>query len=167
MADLRDALTTAGLENVVTYIQSGNVIFDGGDPDDDAVARRIADVVDGRFGFAVPVVVRSIDDLVASLRMSESIFPLGSDDDDGAHAKRTQVVFMSARPADGSTIDPERSPGDVAVVDGREVHVQYADGAGTSKLTIDHLERVLGVSCTARNLATVRKLIELATESPS
>lgn len=58
MADLRDALSESGLDDVRTYIQSGNVLF--------RTARQrarieadIEQLVEARFGFEVMVVVRS------------------------------------------------------------------------------------------------------------
>jgi uncharacterized protein (DUF1697 family) len=41
------------------------------------------------------------------------------------------------------------------------VHVHYATGAGTSKLTLDRIERAFGVRATARNLNTIDRLIAL------
>ena len=45
---------------------------------------------------------------------------------------------------------------------GREMFVHFPNGAGRSKFTTDYFERRLGVGGTARNLNTVRKLIDLA-----
>jgi uncharacterized protein (DUF1697 family) len=56
MNDLRTALEAAGLERVRTYIQSGNVLFES-EQDEEACARRIAEVVERAFGTCVGVVV--------------------------------------------------------------------------------------------------------------
>ena len=40
--------------------------------------------------------------------------------------------------------------------------MRYGAGAGHAKLTLDIIEKALCVSATARNLATVEKLIEMA-----
>jgi uncharacterized protein (DUF1697 family) len=46
---------------------------------------------------------------------------------------------------------------------GRELHLRYAEGAGRAELKDAQLLRALGrIPATARNLNTVRKLIELA-----
>ena len=44
----------------------------------------------------------------------------------------------------------------------RNFFVHFADGVGNSKVSTAQLDRAAGVFCTARNLNTVRKLLELA-----
>ena len=45
MAELKEALTAAGFENVTTYIQSGNVVLVGKDTDKKVVADKIGGVI--------------------------------------------------------------------------------------------------------------------------
>jgi uncharacterized protein (DUF1697 family) len=163
MADLRAALTAVGLHDLSTYIQSGNVIFGGGPSDRDDVAALVSRVVEERFGFEIPVIVREATDLAVLLDRSTVLFPPA--DDDAGHVKRVHVGFLSATPTEHAiaAIDPGRAPGDAAVVEGEHVHMAYAIGPGSSKLTGDYIERTLGVAVTMRNLATVRKLIDLTT----
>ena len=47
-------------------------------------------------------------------------------------------------------------------VNGREMYVDYVNGAGRSKLTNALIERTLGVAGTARNWNTVTRLLELS-----
>ena len=47
---------------------------------------------------------------------------------------------------------------------GRELHLRFADGMGHATLDVDKLHRRLGVAGTARNLRTVRALVDLAAE---
>ena len=62
MAELRQLLTKEGLQNVQTYIQSGNVIFDSIDN-----ARMIEDKIQkdihSHFGFEVSVIVKMGDEI--------------------------------------------------------------------------------------------------------
>ena len=51
--------------------------------------------------------------------------------------------------------------GDRFSVVGREVYLSLANGAGRTKLTLDWLERGLGVAGTQRNWNTVLKLTDL------
>lgn len=164
MADLRALLADVGLTDVATYIQSGNAVFSAGPPSDAEVEALIADSIGVRFGFKVPVCVRSATDLVLALERSTELFSPAESPGKNPHDKRVHIGFLSAAPDDVlvDALDPDRSPGDTVVVDGREAHICYEVGAGTTKLTGDYLERTLGVSVTARNLTTVRKLIALA-----
>ena len=83
---------------------------------------------------------------------------------DGPHDKRVMVGFLTGVPTAASvaSIDPDRSPGDSVVVDGDHAHIRYATGQSSTKLTGDYLERVLDVGMTTRNLATIRRLVDLA-----
>jgi uncharacterized protein (DUF1697 family) len=59
MADLRSTLTDAGLINVRTYIQSGNVLFESALNDQYALAGLVHDSIAKRFSLDVAVVVFS------------------------------------------------------------------------------------------------------------
>ena len=166
MAELRTLLTDGvGLSDVATYIQSGNVVFSGGSANSGDVAPSVSAAISAaiaeHFGFEVPVVVRDADVLSTLLARSAELYPMV---DDGSHAKRVMVGFLTAVPtADAvASIDADRSPGDLVVVEGDHAHLHYATGQSTTKLTGEYLERVLGVGMTTRNLATIRKLVDLA-----
>lgn len=58
MADLREAFESAGFQNVSTYIQSGNVLFESG-AQRTGLAGDIEAVLERRFGLPLVVVVRS------------------------------------------------------------------------------------------------------------
>jgi uncharacterized protein (DUF1697 family) len=168
MADLRTMLTDLGFRDATTYIQSGNAVVSDGPHDAASVVRAgLAE----RFGLAdVAVVERSLAQLANARQSCANHFPSpASDSGHGAHLKRVHVVFLAPMPP------PQRRaslrPGDFG--DDRfhlEIHdrvadlyVDYAVGAGTSKLTTDRIERAFGVTATARNLNTLDRLITMAT----
>jgi uncharacterized protein (DUF1697 family) len=156
MSELKRSLSSLGLENVVTYIQSGNVVFrsPGG------AARDIAGDIEQRiaedFAVGVTVLLRTPAELRAIARSNP--FLRGE-----ADLSKLHVVFLSARPAANAVagLDPERSSPDEFSVRGREIYLQLPNGSGRSKLTIDYFERRLGVAATARNWNTLVKLIAL------
>jgi uncharacterized protein (DUF1697 family) len=162
MADLRTLLTDGiGLADVATYIQSGNVVFSGGSSSAGDVASSIGAAIAVHFGFEVPVVVREAAVLSTLLARSAELYPVADGD---SHDKRVMVGFLTAVPAAAAvtSMDPDRSPGDSVVVEGDHAHIRYATGQSSTKLTGDYLERVLAVGMTTRNLATIRKLVELS-----
>lgn len=63
MDDLRTAFVDLGFEDAQTLIASGNVVFSAGESS--GLARRIEDGLKSRFGFDVPTILRSQDDLIA------------------------------------------------------------------------------------------------------
>jgi len=156
MAGLKSLFSSLGLEDVATYIQSGNVVFRSptGDARDIAtgIEQRIADVV----GISVAVLLRTPAEL-AEIAGSNPF--LG----DRADLSKLHVVFLDGVPgADAvARLDPHRSPPDEFRLRGREIYLSLPNGAARSKLTIDYFERRLGVDATARNWNTLTKLVAL------
>ena len=157
MAELRAACATAGLTQVASYIQTGNVIFDGGPDDEHECAELIADIIESTFGFRIPVTVRTADQLQAALAAHPFDPP-----NDGE--KMLHILFCDRAPASDqvATLDPDRSPNDQWSVIGREIHVRYGEGSARSKLTVNWFEKGLEVATTGRNLVTVRAILERA-----
>src|SRR5436853_4033618 len=59
MDELKDLHESLGLRDVVTYIQSGNVVFTGDDADLAQLPAQIEDGFAQKFGFHVKVMVRT------------------------------------------------------------------------------------------------------------
>jgi uncharacterized protein (DUF1697 family) len=157
MARLRDALTAAGLEEVATVLQSGNVVFRSR-KSSAAVAKLVAGAIEGTFGLQIGVVVRSAAELAAVAATNPFL-----DEQSDRDAKTLYVAFLSARPtvAAAAKLDPDRSPPAAFAVHGREVYLSYPNGSGRSRLTLDYLEKTLGVTGTTRNWRTVQRLATL------
>jgi uncharacterized protein (DUF1697 family) len=156
MPALRVSCEGCGFERVSTYIQSGNVVFDAGG-DEASVTAVLRRLLAQQHGLKVPVVVRSAQQMD---RLADNHPGL----DEGVDPKFLHIVFLDKKVgrADADTIDGARYEPDTFTLDGREVYVTYPNGSGRSKLTIEVFERAFGVTATARNLNTVRALIELA-----
>ena len=58
MKDLRGLLEQIGFQSVTTYIQSGNIIFQANERAD-AVQAKIEQEISNKYGFSVPVIVRT------------------------------------------------------------------------------------------------------------
>lgn len=153
MADLRATMAESGASDVATHVQSGNVVFDHPVDDASAMASLISAAVRDHHGLDVRVVVRTGDEL----RRVATHHP----DDGTIDAKFLHVVFFDRLPDAAPTIDVDRFAPDRFVIDGREAFVTYPNGSGRSKLTIDVFERAFGVSATARNMNSVRKIAAL------
>ncbi|GAA3026770.1 hypothetical protein GCM10020229_42590 [Kitasatospora albolonga] len=65
MERLRALFAELGLADVRTYIQSGNVFFTTGRTDRAALTRRIERHLEDELGFAVPVMLRTVDEVAA------------------------------------------------------------------------------------------------------
>jgi uncharacterized protein (DUF1697 family) len=65
MAELRRCFEQAGLKNVSTYIQSGNVLFENPARNPARLASRIESVLTAQFGYTAVIVLVSGDQLAA------------------------------------------------------------------------------------------------------
>src|SRR5437763_7312777 len=90
MAELRQVLSDAGFEEVRTYVQSGNVVLST-ELEPDELAAATSKLIGDRFGFEVPVVVRTGEELAAVVARN----PLR---DLATNPKRYQVSFLSGEP---------------------------------------------------------------------
>jgi uncharacterized protein (DUF1697 family) len=160
MAALREMLRLAGLEDVTTVAQSGNVLCRCSASEHE-VAATVAEAIEQAAGMRVGVVVRTAAELVA-VAGRNPFLGAGCDVDPA----RLHVAFLTQRPApsDEAALDPGRSRPDAFVVSGREVYLHYPSGSGRTRLTLDYLERQLGVTGTARNWRTVQRLASLGAE---
>jgi uncharacterized protein (DUF1697 family) len=158
MPALRELLGAAGMADVRTYVQSGNVVLSSGLGEDeltDTCRRLIAE----RFGLEIAVVVRTRDELAGVIAHN----PLADVVED---PKRYQVSFMSA-PLDAATVErltALAAPSERLVANGRELYAWHPDGVARSKLWGRLAGSALGVTATARNWTTVTTLLALADE---
>jgi uncharacterized protein (DUF1697 family) len=158
MADLRRLLADEGLEDVRTYLQSGNVVLSSSAKPDE-VARKCEQLIEEAFGLDIAVLTRTRTQLAQVVKRN----PLGKV---AKNPKRYQVSFLATKaPAElvrrleSAVVAPER----LSVI-GREIYAWHPDGVARSKLWGLLAGRQLGVTATARNWTTVTKLLELAAE---
>ncbi len=159
MASLRSLLEALGLEDVETYIQSGNVVFSAPKRGASKIGERITSAIAGEHGFAPQVMVVSGERFLAAVEANP--FPEGMDAPKSLH-----LFFCEAAPkgADIAKLDAAKKPNERYAIDGDVFYLHAPDGIGRSKLA-GLVERALGVKTTARNGATVAKLVEMLTAS--
>jgi uncharacterized protein (DUF1697 family) len=157
MAGLRAALDNLGLEDVVTYVQSGNVVFRAPKRSERTIAASIERRVADEFGVQSRVLIRTPLELAAIAAGNPFLA-------ESADPAKLHVVFLSAVPAKAraAALDPDRAPPAEHRLVGRELYLHLPEGAGASKLSLDWVERTLGVDGTQRNWRTVLKLLELS-----
>jgi uncharacterized protein (DUF1697 family) len=159
MADLRGLYERFGHDDVVTYVQSGNVISRSRARSAAAVEREISEAITGAFGFDVDVLVRTPTQLRSVLGGNPFLTGRGTRPD----PKTLHVTFLATTPDAGGAgaVDATAFAPDEFRVVGREVYLCCPNGYGRTKLTTAWFERKLGVAATTRNWTTVAKLVEL------
>jgi uncharacterized protein (DUF1697 family) len=158
MSDLRDLLGGMGLENVRTHLQSGNAVFDAPSRDRAQLSREISNAIQETHGHRPDVILRTADEL----RRALGKVPFG----ESANPSLVLISFLAA-PGDvegGKTLAAWEGP-EVAVLDGSEVYLHFPEGMGRSRFNRVPMEKLLGTRGTARNLNTVRKILEMAEEA--
>lgn len=158
MRQLAELAADLGHSEVVTHLQSGNLVFVPASPHPEEVAGGLALRL-AQLGLEeVDVLVRSADQMAAVARTN----PLGGDPW-GWH-----VTFLAARPdaARLAALDSNSGQPDRFLVAGREVYLRCAGRYSDSQLTNSFFERRLRVWATTRNWATVTRLAELAQPAP-
>lgn len=158
MAALRALCEEIGWRDVATYIQSGNVVFAAdGEPSEleAALERAIAH----RFALNVPVVVRTASHLGACLEGNP--FPEAARDE----PNRLLLLLSKRLPQDGAqaALEARAVAGEKVGRAGDGLWIWYRERVGTSKLTPNLIDRVVGSPATGRNYRTVAKIVEMLT----
>jgi uncharacterized protein (DUF1697 family) len=158
MEDLKSLFGKLGFSNVQTYIQSGNVIFESYSKVSNAdMEQKIQQAISETFGFEVPVIVRSAEEMAESI--ANNAFWKEKDVD----IDRLHLTFLKDLPV------PERLekiraltfPPDKFEIIGKDAFIFCSAGYSDSKLTNQFFEIKLGVQATTRNWKTVLKLHEM------
>lgn len=154
MVELRTALHAAGLHNVNTYIQSGNVLAQS-ELEPAALEQLVHDVIADQFGGDLTILARTPEEHDAALAGN----PFGVEE-----TKRLYFTQLASEP------EPERlqeflaldfAPDQVRVA-GKVIYTLYADKYSSSKINNNFFERKLKVRATTRNFNTMTRLADMA-----
>ncbi|WP_458628719.1 DUF1697 domain-containing protein [Winogradskyella sp. PC D3.3] len=157
MVELRALLSDSGLEDVTTYIQSGNVIFKSLNKNLKQLEQRIQKLIREHFGFEVLVFVRTQEQL-------STIFNRCPFED----AKKVESYFVLLSELPGADLVIEASqktyPDDDYVILNDCIYLFCSKGYGRSKFNLSYFEKKLNSNATARNYKTMVKLLALSEE---
>jgi uncharacterized protein (DUF1697 family) len=156
MGALRELLTDAGMREVQTYVQSGNVVLES-DASPEELVRECRRLIAAGTGLEIDVVVRTREELAKVVERN----PLG---DVASEPKRYQVSFLSEE-LDAETVKRLAAlavPSERFVAIGRELYAWHPEGVARSKLWAALAAKNLGVTATARNWRTVTALLAMA-----
>jgi uncharacterized protein (DUF1697 family) len=167
MPQLKGLYESLNLGNVVTYIQSGNVIFNCADQDPKPLAKSIEAEIERSFGSTVRVMLRDknqFQQIVDSNPFSNQ----RNEDPEKLH-----VTFLSDSlsklalrnlPLPVDTTRYRAVNADEFLVYDTVVYLFCPNGYGRTKLSNSFFERKLSVSATTRNWKTVNALYEIANQ---
>lgn len=159
MKDLAPLLENSGLENVRTYIQSGNVAFQADPSRVSTLATEIRNAVEESFGFRPEILLLDERELQAAITGNPYL------EADSAPST-VHLTFLAALPDDPDleSLERLRAPTERFELAGRVFYLHAPDGIGRSKLAA-RIEKALGVPGTSRNWRTVQKLEQMISEA--
>jgi uncharacterized protein (DUF1697 family) len=156
MADLKKAMAKAGYANVKTLLASGNIVFEAKEKGD-VLRKNLETLLKKTFGFEVPVIVRTMDDVKMLLKkdpfkkivVTENVRLYVTFLGEGSKAKRTITIPYQAPTGDFEILSANGS--EVLSV------LRLKPGTTTPKV-MDVLEKEFGKNVTTRNWNTVEKI---------
>lgn len=156
MQRLRDVLTAAGFDDVATHIQSGNVHLRTSTRSPAKLASSLETMLGAEFGFAIPCIVRSPQQLDDTVTYADSLVdPL-----DGATLRRYVTFFKDPLPPDrAGELAGWDEVGERLHPTGSELHWWLGKPAHEAKASNAVLERG-GLVATTRDLKVVRALAD-------
>ena len=156
-AELKAVVEAMGFTDVKPVLASGNVVFEAGDAQPDAIERDLHAALERATGLKSDVFVRSGADLAKVIAANP--FP-----DEARDRPSFLVVAFHKAPVDQAAIARVASgyagPERMIAID-RELYTDYPDGQGRSNLPPLLQKSKLSQGNTARNWNTVSKLAAL------
>ena len=153
MKDLVEILESVGCENVKTYIQSGNVVFQIKKKPVTKIAREISYKISESYGFEPKILLLNVSELEEAIKNN----PFKTEDGKALH-----FFFLDSCPKnpDLEGLMAAKSKSEKYQLHKNVFYLYAPDGIGRSKLAAK-VEQCMGIPATARNWNTVNKLISM------
>lgn len=155
METLREMFAALGYINVKTYINSGNVIFETIEADDNALATEIEQATQSEFSLNIKVMVRTISEIQFIIENNPFAGQFGNDKD-------LHVLFLDAElPQEKrELLLSNNNENEIFAVRNREIFCLLRVSVLDSLLGKDYVGKKLKATATARNWRTVNKIAE-------
>lgn len=161
MADLKSMFEDLGCSSVVTYIQSGNVIFKTEEKEIKDISALIKKEILNAFGFDVPVLVLTRKDLVSIYDDNPYLDRIKTEE---MEENKMYFTLLSTTPNPNGVqelLSDSYTPEEFTIIN-KTVYFYAANGYGRTKLNNNFFEKKLTSVATTRNLKTVIKLLDLS-----
>lgn len=157
MDRLQRLFEALSFQRVRTYIQSGNVVFEAEEQSTESLSAKLQLQIDQEFGFDVPVIVRTADELEAVLERNPF------EEEVKKEAGKLYVTLLAdLPPAEAvAALESLQTEVDLFRVIGREVYILCRESYGRSQFSNNFLEKKLKLAATTRNWATMNKLVQM------
>jgi uncharacterized protein (DUF1697 family) len=158
MDALKKMYEDLGFENVQTYIQSGNVIFQSDKSGQKDLEHIITGQIKIKFGYDILVIVLEINELKNII--ARNLFVADQTKD----ISNIYVTFLSSKPVtvDFEQIYRKKSPNEEIALAEKVVYLYCPNGYGKTKLSNSYFEGKLNIAATTRNWKTTTELFSIA-----
>jgi uncharacterized protein (DUF1697 family) len=155
MTELKILYEDLNFKNVITYIQSGNVIFRSTNGNN--LSKKIEQKIFEKYNFNVPVIIRTTDEMQSII--DGNPFLIEKDID----LSKLHVVYLSENPSHKNSDKIKKSNGepDTFYISGKEIYLYCPNGYGRTKLTNNFFENKFKVNATTRNWKTTNELLKM------
>jgi uncharacterized protein (DUF1697 family) len=154
MQDISREMGKAGFENIITILNSGNVIFSPPAENEADLENRISDALGNFSGFPVPVLVRRADEITEIIRAD----PFSGVENNSK--LQFYVTFLKNAPGRKTELPWSSDGGYFRIIDirGKTVFSQVDLTAGNTPQAMNSLEIMFGKDITTRNWNTLKKI---------
>lgn len=154
MKTLREVFAALGFENVKTYINSGNVIFETVESDE--LSARIEKAIEAEFSLKIKTMTRTATEIGDIVENNPFVGRFENDKD-------LHVLFLDAElSADKrELLLAQNNENEMFAVRNREIFCLLRAGVADSLLGKGFIDKKLKTPATARNWRTVKKIAEL------
>lgn len=159
MSDLKALYEDLKFKDVITYIQSGNVIFKTAEKlSDKNLSEKIEKAIFKKYNFLVPVIIRRINEIKNVIKANPFL------KNKNINTEKLHVTFLAEAPEKIylEAIKKYDFTPDEYIISGTAIFLHIPESYGNTKLSNNFFESKLKVSATTRNWKTINKLAELA-----
>ena len=155
MEDFKKALEYIGYKNIITYIQSGNAIFEHSESNKRMMESAIIEEIRNIAKISTNAIVLTKDEL-KNIIESHPLENMGDEN-------KLYVTILSHDPAkeDMDILMETMNDIDKHVIKHKIVYSFYGNGYGISKRSNNFIEKILKVSATTRNWHTMKSIFAL------
>jgi uncharacterized protein (DUF1697 family) len=156
METLREVCVSLGFENIKTYINSGNVIFETAKIDDKKIAAKLESAIENEFALKIKVIVRMMAEIEQIIVNNPFAGQFENDKD-------LHVFFLDEELPDEKRklLLSNNTENEMFAVQNREIFCLLRVSVLDSLMGKDYIGKKLKVSATARNWRTVNKVTEM------
>jgi uncharacterized protein (DUF1697 family) len=157
MKELVRIFKECGAQNVETYIQSGNAVFDSEPDQATEICSKVERSIEEQFGFPAPIILRNSDQLHKITHSNPYLVDI-----------QPEEILYVCLLRDNPTLDQIAKLDHVKFLPdkfeliGQEIYLRYDKGAGKTKLTNLYFDKCLSTISTMRNWRTICTLAGMA-----